>query len=674
MSHVNRRPKKANLQFLTLERRDVPSGVRSIDGTGNNLYHPTWGSTGINLLRRAASAYDDGFSAPTSGRPNARAVSNAIVDQGFEDVVSVRGLSAMAYAWGQFLDHDLDLTVGASPTESFGITVPAGDLYFTPGSTIPLRRSNYDTATGTTNARQQINSITAFIDGSQIYGSDPVVADKLRTHSGGRLKSSIGNMLPVNDTDTFPTGPLSLANDSHIVPDSELFAAGDVRVNENIELTSLHTLFMREHNRIADRVQQLHPTYSDETIYQQARAWVIAELEAITYNEWLPTLLGPAGLHSYQGYRSNVNPGIANEFSTAGFRLGHSMLGDDVEFIGNDGLEVAEPVALSQAFFNPPLLSEHGVDPILKYLASDPASEIDSTIVNSVRNFLFGPPGAGGLDLASLNIQRGREHGLADYNTARVAYGLPAVTSFNQISSNPAVRQKLQDLYGNVNNIDLWVGMLAENHVPGGNTGPLVARILVDQFSRLRDGDSFWYERTYSGTALSQLRNTTLADVLRRNTGVTTLQGNVFVFKATISGMVFNDRNQNGHRDLHENGISGRTLQLINGIGNTVEATTVSGPGGYYSFDVLDGVRVGRYLVREVLPAGVIETTPAQPILAIQQGDTFIRNVNFGNKLPTPPLPLLGGGGTNSVFYLPNSMATLNSFTSYQQEFMDEMP
>src|SRR5262249_11527103 len=153
------------------------------------------------------------------------------------------------------------------------------------------------------------------------------------------------------------------------------------------------------------------------------------------------------------GYNPNVNPGIANEFSTAAFRLGHSLLGDDIEFLGNNGLPVADEVALAQAFFNPTLLAANGADPILKYLSSDPSSELDSTVVNSVRNFLFGPPGSGGLDLASLNIQRGRDHGLADYNTMRAAYGLPRVTSFAQITSNPDVQAKLRQLYGSVNNI-----------------------------------------------------------------------------------------------------------------------------------------------------------------------------------------------------------------------------
>src|SRR6185295_549731 len=140
--------------------------------------------------------------------------------------------------------------------------------------------------------------------------------------------------------------------------------------------------------------------------------------------------------------------------------------------------------------------------PVLKYLASDPSSEVDTKVVNSVRNFLFGPPGAGGLDLASLNIQRGRDHGLADYNSTRAAYGLKKVTSFDQITSDPVLAGKLKDLYGSVDNVDLWVGGLAEDHVRGGSLGPTFRRILIDQFTRTRDGDRFWFENQFNGKDL----------------------------------------------------------------------------------------------------------------------------------------------------------------------------
>src|SRR5262249_3974434 len=175
--------------------------------------------------------------------------------------------------------------------------------------------------------REQINAITSFIDGSQIYGSDATTAGILRTGLGGLLKTSAGNMLPFNSTDTANGGvgtPIDMANASHIVQDSQLFATGDRRGNENIELTAMQTLFVREHNRIAAQLQTSHPGWSDEMLYQEARRLVGAELQIIVYTEWLPALLGPNALPAYTGYKSNVDPAVANEFSTAMFRFAHS--------------------------------------------------------------------------------------------------------------------------------------------------------------------------------------------------------------------------------------------------------------------------------------------------------------------------------------------------------------
>src|SRR5262249_11343751 len=151
------------------------------------------------------------------------------------------------------------------------------------------------------------------------------------------------------------------------------------------------------------------------------------------------------------GYNPNVNPDISNEFSTAAFRLGHSLVGDDVEFLDNNGDELRDPVELRDDFFAPDIIEQSGIDPIMKYLASDRAQEIVTHIVDDLRNFLFGQPGQGGLDLASLNIQRGRDHGLADYNTVRVAYGLKPVKTFADITSDVATQKALKAAYGNVN-------------------------------------------------------------------------------------------------------------------------------------------------------------------------------------------------------------------------------
>src|SRR5262249_6047703 len=239
------------------------------------------------LLRFAPAAYADGISAPVVGspaRPSPRAISNAVVAQTTEErIFSDREMSAMIYGWGQFLDHDLDLTRGASPSEPLNLPVPAGDPFFDPNNTGTQviffgRSKSFLDANG---VRQQPNEITAFIDASMVYGSDNFVANALRSHVGGRLRTSEGadgilgnadDLLPFNNTTYLPDGPIPLANDSHIVPNSQLFAAGDFRTNENIELTSLHTLFMREHNRLADANPAPHPALTDAGIYPRARA------------------------------------------------------------------------------------------------------------------------------------------------------------------------------------------------------------------------------------------------------------------------------------------------------------------------------------------------------------------------------------------------------------------
>ena len=600
----------------------------SIDGTGNNLENPNLGSVGEALIRAADAAYADGISTPAgTDRPSAREISNVLATD--EGIVSDRLMSAFVYVWGQFIDHDITRT--PSGDEPFDIDVPHGDEYFDPSGSgsesIRLNRSIYDPATGVDSPREQVNTITTWLDGSVVYGSDDDTALALRTLEGGRLKTSDGDLLPYNNAETFPLGTLPMDNDAGIVPDEELFAAGDARANENIELTAIQNLFVREHNRLADEIAVSDPTLTDEETYQRARSVVVGELQAITYNEWLPSFLGERALSPYRGYDPTVSPTIMNEFSTAAFRLGHSLLGDDVEFLDNDGNEVAEEVPLSHAFSNPALVAENGIDSIIKYLASDPSSELDVQVVDSVRNFLFGPPGAGGFDLASLNIQRGRDHGLSDYNSTRVAYGLEPVTNFADITSNTETQAKLEQLYGSVDNLDLWVGGLVEDHVAGASVGETFGEIITDQFERLRDGDRFWYQNVFSGTRLRQIERTRLSDVIERNTDLTNLQKDVFFFDSSVSGIVSLDGLDNRRGSSRPAGVAAQTIRLVHD--GEVVAETTTDRQGRYRFDVLDGLRTGQYEVHMTYQTADGTSAVAVREVAITTGDTHLRNINF---------------------------------------------
>jgi peroxidase len=599
---------------------------RSIDGANNNLANPELGSVGEQLLRVSNPDYADGISAPAGAdRPSARAISNALVAQDPATEPNEREVSAFIYVWGQFIDHDMDLTEPPETgREALPIAVPADDALFDPNGTgtqvIRFNRSRFDESTGTStdNPREQFNQITSWIDGSMVYGSDQATADSLRSFVSGKLLVSDGNLPPTDE-----------AGD---------FLAGDTRANENIELTSMHALFVREHNWWAGQIARQNPGLTDEQIYQQARAIVIAEIQSITYNEFLPALLGADVLSDYQGYDATVDPSIANEFSTAAFRM-HTLINDDVEFFGNDGRAVRDEITLAEAFNNPDLLREAGADVILKYLASTHAQEFDLQVVDSLRNFLFGQPGQGGLDLASLNIQRGRDHGLADYNSVREAYGLARVTSFAEISSDPAIQQTLEAAYGSVDNIDLWVGGLAEDHLPGASVGELVQTIVADQFERLRDGDRFWYQNIFSGRQLRQIENTSLSDVISRNSTITNLQEDVFFLKSEIRGQVYVDSNANGRQDRRENGLGGVTIELLDDEGAVIDTARTNGRG-QYSFDTFH--ETGDYRVRVIVPNRLLATSSAVRDVLISRGDQTV-SVNFALRSsgrqtsPTPP-------------------------------------
>ena len=518
-------------ETVTVSLKEFPAQIehRSIDGRSNNFRHPSRGAAGTAQLRIAPTSYRDGVSRPVATRPNPRTISNLVsAQQGPEPNPS--GASDIIWQWGQFLSHDIVLSTD-NTAEPLPIRIPRGDPVFGPGRTggvtIGFDRSTFDPSTGTgrANPRRQTNATTAFIDASHIYGPQQSRALALRAGdgTGGLATSRGGRFLPFN------AQGLPNEGGAHL---TRLFVAGDVRANEQIGLIAMHTLFMREHNRLAGIIAGQDPDLSGDEIYQLARRIVGAQHQAITFNEFLPVLIGADAVGEYRGYDPSVDPSIASEFSAAAFRVGHTMLAPDLLLVGADGRQ--ERVSLAASFFNPRMVVERGISAILLGLAARPAQRVDTLVIDEVRNMLLKGPGGPVLDLAALNIQRGRDHGVGDYNTVRRAYGLAPVESIADISSDPEVRRSLQLAYGGIDDLDLWVAALAEDHVEGAMVGETLQTIIADQFRRLRDGDRFWFENDPYFLAnpglLDEVRSTTLADIIRRNTPISDeIQHNAFI-------------------------------------------------------------------------------------------------------------------------------------------------
>ena len=391
-----------------------------------------------------------------------------------------------------------------------------------------FNRSTYDPETGVDSAREQVNHITAFIDGSVVYGSSEGRARALRELSAGKLaafNSESGELLPLNTQGLPNAAP----------PSPEFFVAGDVRVNENIELTAVQTLFVREHNRVAEQIastefqgRDLTDPAVDEEIFQRARQYVTALIQHITYNEFLPSTIGFNAIETYQGYDPAVNPQISNEFTTAVYRLGHTTLPNEL-LIGDEG----ESITLAEAFNNPGFIRENGIESVIEGLTLQRMQEVDVKVVDGLRNALA--DGIGGFDLVARNIQRGRDHGLPDFNRMRTAIGLNALQSFDELTSNAALAERLTEIYGTPDQADPWIAMVAEDHVPGTSVGETMLAYMVDQFTRLRDGDRFYFENVMDANLIAEVKATRLSDVIKRNTvGLDDVQEEVFWTRDTL--------------------------------------------------------------------------------------------------------------------------------------------
>jgi Animal haem peroxidase len=463
-----------------------PVVVRALDGSGNNLRHPDWGKAGTQYLRVAPANYADGIGTMVSG-PSPRYVSNRVFNDAGQNLFSENGVSQWGWAWGQFVDHDMGLR-DETPAESVPMAFDTKDpleSFQNDFGALAFSRTPAAPGTGTQTPRQQINTIDSFIDASNVYGVSNARLDWLRAGSAvdgspannkASLLMSAGNYLPrVDARPTVAAPPVDLMGPLVATPEKAV-VAGDVRANENVALTAIHTLFAREHNRIVAALAR--SSLSEQAKFELARRVVGAEIQYITYTEFLPTL--GVRLPPYRGYDPNVNPSLENEFATVGYRA-HSMIHGEFEptvpagtytedqltrVFPQEGIQVERNtdgtvmlvIPLVAAFGNPDLLEQVGEGPILESLAEREYKN-DEQIDNALRSVLFQVPKPGATDPASCgapvispscfvgvadlgadDVERGRDHGMPSYNGLRRAYGLPPVRSFAEITGESTER------------------------------------------------------------------------------------------------------------------------------------------------------------------------------------------------------------------------------------------
>lgn len=473
------------------------------------------------MIRLTDANYADGVGAPAGGIDPVTVSSQLFDQDGI--VANSSGLSNLFVAWAQFTDHDLTLTAEGH-----------GEIISAPGLIAPLGRADYADGTGIDGPRMPMNVITWQLDGSQIYGSTEGRTTDLRSFEGGHLRTGVnettgGDLMPNADADSFMAGD--------ITSDEPVFLAGDVRANENPALSSVHTLMLREHNYWADRLAELHPDWTDEQLFDGARQIVEVEIQQITFNEWLPHLVGNAAGED-TGYDPTLNGQISVEFATAGFRFGHTMVSSSIDRLNEDGT-VADGgnLSIQEAFFNPDAIREDDIDSILRGQAGSLAQEVDTQVIDDLNFFLTSPDGPMGFSLVGLNLLRGQDLGLQSYVDTRAALigdidpDTLDPTDFSIFTDDPVLQAQLASVYPTVHDVELWVGGLAEDPIEGTQFGPTFTFIVSEQFVRTRGADETFgqLDEALGEEIIAEVRGVTFSDIILRNTDIDVLQDDPFI-------------------------------------------------------------------------------------------------------------------------------------------------
>uniref|UniRef100_A0AAY4DGK2 Sushi domain-containing protein n=1 Tax=Denticeps clupeoides TaxID=299321 RepID=A0AAY4DGK2_9TELE len=566
----------SEMQHSACETNCLSNRYRTISGHCNNR-HPRLGAANTPYTRWLPSEYEDSHGSPRGWDlqhtyhnftlPPVRCVSQSVLYTHNNNISLDTSLSHLLVEWGQWIDHDLSLTpqspstaafrTGADCTRTcsrdtpcFPIQIPLSDPRTGIQTCMPFFRSAPSCVGGVVTRwqREQLNAITSFVDASMVYGSTDSQASALRNLSSPLGLLAVNQLyadqglaympfLPRKPSQPDPCGPRTRVNLTESATQENMtscFLAGDSRVNEHLGMIALHTLFLREHNRLTQELQQLNPHWSPDTLYQEARKIMAAIHQILTWDHYLPRVLGERAytklVPPYQGYTPQTDPSISNVFSTAAFRFAHVTVQPVVTRLGPRYQASPQHPTLPlhhSLFASWRIVKEGGIDPVLRGLLLSPAKlqMADQMMVEELTERLFQAQGGLPLDLGALNLQRGRDHGLPGYNAWRRLCGLsePGTESdLAGILGNPTLAQKLLVLYGTPSNIDVWVGGISEPPLPGGRVGPLLACLLAKQFRALRDGDRFWWQKesVFSASQRTALKQVSLSRIICDNTHI----------------------------------------------------------------------------------------------------------------------------------------------------------
>ncbi|GES81430.1 heme peroxidase [Rhizophagus clarus] len=451
-----------------------------------------------------------------------------------EKYKSKRKISHISTFWGFFTSFDIISGEYSGENYPTGIYIPPDDQLYTSrysqgqNLSVDLPSFQFNRSSPTQNLTGT-NPVTPFIDGSQLYGVNIEQLSRVRDY-GNRGKMLL---FSTNDTDDSKFGyPPKDINGEYIFG----YTAAKGR---NLFTDVFYIIFLREHNRKCDHLWSIYgDSWSDEVYFQECRKWVIGLLQHISFYEYLGITLG-SPLPPYDGYDPTLEPIIDTFFATITYRYGHSEISDYYDIVNNEG-NVLTTLPLTSLQI-PHLLESYGIPTLILSMALQRQEEIDIYFADMMRKFIAQYQNqTEEMDIFSLDVIRSRDRAIPLYNDARYAMGLGRANDWSDITNDTDVQQRLIDTYSNdINKVEAFFGGLAEDHVNGSDFGELFYKSFYDQWVSVRNSDRLWYESLdaeYSQADIAEINNTTLSQVITRNTPNTyQLPSNIWIVQPSIS-------------------------------------------------------------------------------------------------------------------------------------------